>query len=147
MRSNTAHASLMPPLLAACLTLGLFASARAARAGTSGAGNPNLITSADLQELEQAGVRDLYEVVRRLRPHWLEVRTQRSLRLETIILVYHDNTRLGDISTLRGYPLMNVNSIRYLDAAQANLLPGAAGSAHVEGAIVISTAIPQDRRR
>lgn len=111
-------------------------------AGQSRAGserrNPNLITAAEIQEQQAGGVRDLYELVSRQRPAWLQTRTERSLQLETLVLVYHNETRLGGIDALRGYPLLSVTSLRYLDAAQAGLLPGA-GSAHIEGAIVIRT--------
>ena len=115
----------------------------AACAGKSRAGserrNPNLIAAAEIQEMQEAGVRDLYELVSRQRPSWLQTRTERSLQLETAVLVYHNESRLGGVDALRGYPLLLVTSLRYLDAAQAGLLPGA-GSAHVEGAIVIRTA-------
>jgi hypothetical protein len=114
----------------------------AACAGQSRAGSerrsPNLIAAAEIQEQQDAGVRDLYELVSRQRPAWLQTRTERSLQLETTVLVYHNETRLGGAEALRGYPLLSVLSLRYLDAAQAGLLPGA-GSAHVEGAIVIRT--------
>ena len=114
----------------------------AACAGQSRSGserrNPNLIAVAEIHEMQQAGVRDLHELVSRQRPSWLQTRSERSLQLETMVLVYHNETRLGGIEALRGYPLLSVVSLRYLDAAQAGLLPGA-GSPHVEGAIVIRT--------
>ena len=120
----------------------LVASLVAACAGQSRPGaarsNPNLISEAEIQQVQEAGVRDLFELVSRQRPAWLQTRTERSLQLETTVLVYHNETRLGGLDALRGYPLLNVVSLRYLDAAQAGLLPGA-GSAHVEGAIVIRT--------
>ena len=105
----------------------------------SGARSQNLITRAEIEEQRSAGVRDLQELVERLRPRWLTIRSERSLQLQTIVLVYLNNARLGGIEVLRGYPISDgILSLRYLDSAQAGLLPGA-GSAHVEGAIVIST--------
>ena len=125
--------------LALAVTAVCFA---AACAGQSRAGaerrNQNLIAAAEIHEMQQAGVRDLYELVLRQRPAWFQTRGERSLQLETAVLVYHNETRLGGVDALRGYPLLSVVSLRYLDAAQAGLLPGA-GSAHVEGAIVIRT--------
>ena len=101
--------------------------------------NLNVITAAEIAQHRQAGVRDLYELIERIRPRWLAIRSDRSLQLETIVLVYQNSSRLGGIEALRGYLLTPmITSIRYLDAAQAGLLPGA-GSAHVEGAIVIMT--------
>ena len=126
------------PLALAVGLLGLdTACAGQSRAGSERR-NPNLIPAAEIQEQQDAGVRDLYELVSRQRPAWLQTRTERSLQLETTVLVYHNETRLGGTDALRGYPLLAVTSLRYLDAAQAGLLPGA-GSAHVEGAIVIRT--------
>jgi len=107
----------------------------------SGGRNSNMISAAEIAEMQQAGVRDLYELVNRRRPTWLQLRTERSLQLPTTVLVYQNDSRLGGIDVLRGYPLVSVASLRYLDAAQAGLLPGA-GSAHVEGAIVIRTRSP-----
>lgn len=120
-------------LAVACLAVGC-----SARGGTGGGRNMNVITAAEMEEQRQAGVADLYELINRARPRWLQIRNERSLQLETVILVYHRDVRLGGTEVLRGYPLTSVTSIRYLDAAQAMLLPGA-GSAHVQGAIVITT--------
>ncbi|MEX2281849.1 MAG: hypothetical protein WEE89_05155 [Gemmatimonadota bacterium] len=112
--------------------------------GGPGGSNPTLITQNDILRGTQDGVHDLYELIGRIRPRWLQSRMDRSLRLETLIVVYQNNSRLGGIEALRGYPLTNITSIRYLDAAQAGLLPGAAGG-HIEGAIVIST-VPRSGR-
>lgn len=120
--------------VAVCLAAACAGQSRAA----SGRYNPNLIDAPEIQEMQNAGVRDLFELVSRQRPTWLQTRTERSLQLPTAVLVYHNETRLGGVDALRGYPLHSVVSLRYLDAAQAGLLPGG-GSAHVEGAIVIRT--------
>lgn len=109
------------------------------------ASNPNLITRAEIEDARQSGVRDLHELVDRVRPRWLQTRSQRSLALETVVAVYHNETRLGGVEILRGYQLDAVNMLRYLDAAQAMLLPGI-GSAHVEGAIIITTGAGGTRR-
>jgi hypothetical protein len=117
----------------------LGASACAGTRSGASSRNLNVISAAELEQHRQAGVRDLYELIDRIRPRWLAIRSDRSLQLETIVLVYQNNSRLGGIDALRGYLLTPmITSIRYLDAAQAGLLPGA-GSAHVEGAIVIVT--------
>jgi hypothetical protein len=134
-------ASLLLALLSSSAVLGACASG--ARSGSRVAGNPNLITRSEIDEARQSGVRDLYELIERRRPRWLQARAERSINLQTSILVFQNNSRLGGIDALRGYPLGSITSIRYLDAAQAGLLPGG-GGAHVEGAIVISTAIGND---
>lgn len=111
-------------------------------AGTRPSRSSSVITAAEIAEAQRTGVRDLYELIERLHPLWLQIRSERSLRLETVVLVYHNTNRLGGIDVLRGYPLTSITSVRYLDSAQAGLLPGAgSGGTHVEGAIVISTAI------
>jgi hypothetical protein len=123
----------------AIISLALFTTlgCHPASVGQSATRNSNVITAAEIEQQRQAGVRDLYELVQLRRPRWLQLRTDRSLKLETTILVYHGEARLGGVEVLQGYALMGVSSLRYLDAAQAGLLPGA-GSVHVQGAIVIT---------
>lgn len=129
------------PAVMAALTLALVGAACAGTpAGGTSPRNRNLISLEEIEQAREDGVRDLYELIDRIRPRWLLGRNARSLQLQTVIAVYHHEALLGGIDALRGYPLVSVTSIRWLDAAQAMLLPGA-GSTHVEGAIVISTEI------
>lgn len=141
MLGSRPHLPVAPflPWLIACA----IAACAGARPGGTAVSNPNLISISDIEQAREDGVRDLYELIDRSRPRWLIGRTPRSLQLQTVIAVYHHETLLGGVDVLRGYPLVNVTSVRYLDAAQAMLLPGA-GTTHVEGAIVISTALPRD---
>jgi hypothetical protein len=132
MRTPLVRALVLP--LIACA----FAACRSAPRANTVALNPNLLVEAEITRARAEGVRDLYELISRTRPRWLDVRQDRSLRLETSIVVYQNNSRLGGIDALRGYALENIASIRYLDSAQAGQLPGAGGG-HIEGAIVIST--------
>jgi hypothetical protein len=97
--------------------------------------SPNVITA---EEIPGAQARNAYEIVERLRPRWLRVPLDRSARLETVILAYVDDAKLGSVDELRAVPVEGIVSIRYLDAAQAGSLPGA-GSLHVAGAVVVST--------
>lgn len=136
---RSSQPALLPVLVIACLTA---ACATAHPAGMSRR-NPNVISREEIQQGRQAGVRDLYELIERDRPLWLQTRNPRSLQLPTVIAVYHNQMLLGGVDVLRGYQLTSVTSIRYLDAAQAMVLPGA-GSSHFEGAIVISTAVARD---
>ena len=125
----------------------MVACLAAACAGAHSAGmsrrNPNVISLDEMAQAWRDGVHDLYELIERDRPRWLIARNPRSFELPTVIAVYHNETLLGGVDVLRGYQLVSVTSIRYLDAAQAMLLPGAR-SAHIEGAIVISTAVVRD---
>ncbi|HSW31700.1 MAG TPA: hypothetical protein VLH75_19605 [Longimicrobiales bacterium] len=119
-------------LFALALPVGLWGCA-------SGSGGPardrNVISP---EEIEAAQVRTAYELVERLRPLWLRSRGDRSTHLTTEIVVYQDNTMLGDIEMLRSIPIDLVGSVRSLDSAEAGRLAGL-GSRHVERVIMIVT--------
>lgn len=127
--------------VAATLTLvtTAFLTGCSARSAGSSVGNPNLISEEEIRTHIQSGVRDARELIQRIRPRWLQTRGDRSLNLQTSILVYHNQQPIGGPDSLRDFQLSNVRSIRYLDSAAAGSLPGATGL-HVEAAIVISTA-------
>jgi len=119
-------------LLALALPLGLWSCA----SGSQGpARDRNLISA---EEIEGTDLRTAYEVVERLRPLWLRSRGDRSTHLTTEIVVYQDNTMLGDIESLREIPIELVDVIRSLDSAEAGRLAGL-GSRHVERVIMIIT--------
>src|SRR5688500_12827375 len=86
-----ARTRLVLALAAVCMGTACAGQGRVA----SGQRNPQLIAAEEIQEQQDAGVRDLYELVSRQRPSWLQTRTERSLQLETTVLVYHNETRLG----------------------------------------------------
>jgi len=98
-------------------------------------GDRNLISP---DEIQTSDARNAYELIHRLRPLWLQSRGERSLRLQTTVVVYQDGAMLGGIETLEGIPIEIVRSVQALDAAEAGRLPGL-GSRHVERAIMIST--------
>lgn len=114
-----------------------FASLTACAATSAGPRSASgTITSAELDEVSALNA---YEVVQRLRPRWLQVRSGRSLTMGTRVLAYYDNSRLGDIEALRQISIEGIHSIEYLDGAQASAqLPGI-GAEHVAGAIVVRT--------
>ena len=90
------------------------------------------------EEIAASEVRNAYELIQRLRPLWLQSRGDRSIRLETAIVVYQNDTMLGGIDVLENIPIEMVHSVRALSAAEAGRLPGL-GSRHVERAIMILT--------
>jgi hypothetical protein len=111
----------------------------ACTSATSGvATNPRLIARDEIQRYMSGGTSDLYELVQRARPRWLQERSERSLNLETVILVYLNQQRLGGPDALRSLKPDNVMRIRWLDSAAAAALPGARDQ-HVESAIVVET--------
>lgn len=115
----------------------LLAAGGCASAGGGSPQNPNLLTR---DEIASANVSNLYDAVQRLRPRWLTSRGPRSLSgLSTDIVVFQDQSMLGDIEVLRQLAPDIAIQIRYLDGSTATAsLPGL-GSRHVEGAIVIQT--------
>jgi hypothetical protein len=116
--------------VAAILTLACSAAQRA-----GGPGDPTMLLE---DEIAASDARNAYELIEQLRPRWLRERTPRSLRLDTVILVYRDGARFGTIETLQTIPVETIRSIRVLDAAEAGRLPGL-GSQHVERVIMISS--------
>jgi hypothetical protein len=122
-------------LASAAVVIALACSA-SQRAAVSA--NPELIAQEEIEQYMRTGTNNLFELIQRARPRWLESRGDRSLRLETVILVYHNQQRLGGIDALRELRPDNVVRIRRLDSARAGLLPGARDD-HVEAAIVVET--------
>ncbi|HEX9693276.1 MAG TPA: hypothetical protein VGA22_14375 [Gemmatimonadales bacterium] len=103
----------------------------------------NVLTRA---ELDEAGARNLYDAIQRLRPRWLEVRGGiRSINVETEIVVFQEQMYLGDVDELRRMGVDGVWEVRYLDGSTAAArLPGLSDR-HIEGAIVVYLT-PPDRR-
>ncbi len=108
----------------------------------TGNGRMDLLTREEIMGVR--GVTNLYDVVERLRPRWLKVRAQdRSFGLTTSIVVYQNQTLLGDVETLRQLQPGLAYEMKYLDGTTAkNTLPGLAFQGHVAGAIILSTSPP-----
>jgi hypothetical protein len=89
------------------------------------------------------GARNLYDVVERLRPRWLVVRSgMRSFSTETVVAVFQGQLFLGTQDALRNFGTEGVYEIQYLDGATAKAtLPGIADR-HVQGAIVVHMTPP-----
>jgi hypothetical protein len=121
-------------LIPALLALGCFGAPRA-----GGPGDPNMLLE---DEISASTARSAYELIEQLRPRWLRERTSRSLRLDTVILVYRDGARFGPVESLHDIPLQSIRTIRVLDAAEAGQLPGL-GSQHVERVIMVSSTRPR----
>jgi hypothetical protein len=91
-------------------------------------------------EIRAVDVSNLYEVVQRLRPRWLEVRAPRGgFETATMIVVFLDRTLQGGPDELRRMGTEMAASIEYMPGARAQAqLSGIAGR-HVEGAIIVHT--------
>ena len=118
---------------------GVLAAGCGYSAGGSDRADPEYITR---EEIINVDARDLYDVVRRLRPRWINASRragERSFGLSTEVVVYQNQMYLGDIDTLRNWSPSAAWAMEWLDASTASAtLPGL-GSRHVAGAIVIHT--------
>lgn len=122
----------------ALLVLGLLTACASAPAGSKSSTRRDRLTR---DEIMSANVTNLYDVVARLRPQWLEVsqRGDRSFGLQTNVVVFQNQTYLGDVDVLRQLSPESAYQMDFLDGSTAsNTLPGL-GSQHVAGAIVIKT--------
>jgi len=135
------------PIACATLCLAVVATSAGACASSRNApGNPDRIDRAEIEQYMRGGTPNLYELVERARPRWLRGRGERSFVLETQIVVYLNQQKLGPVEMLRQLALDNVTSLRRLDAARAGLLPGASEQ-HTEGAIVVEIVNRTDAAR
>ena len=122
--------------LGACATSGASAegSGTDAQAQTQEQSGPrsdrNTLVAADLQRSQAT---NLYDIIRALRPQWLDVRPQAG---GDPIQVYMDDNRLGGIEVLRTMTTTNIRTIRWLDPSAAQ---GRYGLNNRGGAIAIST--------
>jgi hypothetical protein len=121
----------------------LSACSSATRAGSGGNTRTDLLTREQIMSVPTANT--LYEVIQRLRPRWLETRGgERSFGLTTDIVVYQNQTYLGDVGALSQLSPDMAYELRWLDGPTASsTLPGL-GSRHVAGAIVLYTTPPQE---
>lgn len=88
-------------------------------------------------------VRNLYDLVARLRPRWLEARAGRSMSGPTEIVVFQGQSFLGGVAELRQYGAEYPVWLEYLDAAEAtSRLPGLRDRI-IGGAIVIHLRPPE----
>jgi hypothetical protein len=93
------------------------------------------------EELEANASLNMYDVVQRLRPRWLNTRgTRTTSGTQLELVVYQNLVQLGNVETLRQLRPTMAQRVRFLDAQTASAsLPGL-GSRQVAGAIVIETA-------
>ena len=114
-------------LLSGCGSTG---GSAASRSGT------NTLTQAEIEEI---GAANLYEVVEKLRPRWLQVRAPTSMTEATaaVIGVYVNRTHHGGVEVLRSMPVTGVTTMRYMDGTQASAVLRSAGGTALAGAIVI----------
>lgn len=112
------------------------ASTKPGREGT----NADVITR---EQIMGAGAVNLYEVVSRLRPQWMNIRGTRSFSMESEIVVFQNDMLLGGPDALRQLGPESAWEIRWMDGVRASsTLPGITSGRHIEGAIIVSTRPP-----
>jgi hypothetical protein len=115
-------------------------SACASSGATTGARQqPDLITST---EISASGTTNAWDLINRLRPHWLRPQAVGSIggaAYSQVIVVYVDGQRFGDISSLRTLSVTGIRSLQWLDAARAATVLSEVGSDPIAGAIIIKT--------
>ena len=122
------------------LALGGCASSRSAGDETPARPRPayrrDLIT---IDEIERKHWTNVYEMVAELHGNWLHDRGPDTIIGEPGVLQVHmDGMRLGDVTTLRTIPVMNIATVQYFDPISASARWGL-GYGH--GAILITTQI------
>ena len=104
--------------------------------------SPDRITAVEIQAT--SGAQTAYDLIRRLRPHWLQqAGTTASIaggRISgQVLLVYLDGNRLGTAESLRTLSASGIKSMQYYDAVRAATILREVGSEPISGAIVINT--------
>ena len=103
--------------------------------------SPDRITSVEIEA--SGGAQTAYDLVRRLRPRWLQSGPTGSIGggrvSQQVLLVYLDGNRLGTMDALRTLSASGIKSMQYYDAVRAATVLREVGSDPISGAIVIST--------
>jgi len=129
----------MNRLVALMIPVLVLAIAGCAPAAGAGDGAPrrqaNRITT---EEIRQAQTQNAYDMIRALRPAWLQTRGAQSITNPGAgqVVVYLDGTRAGGAETLRQIPALDVESAHYLSGPEAG---SRFGLDHTGGAILITT--------
>jgi len=127
---------------AVAAVLVLIVAQACASGGAPGAatGGPDRVTTAEIDAT--AGASSAYDLVNRLRPHWLRTPigsiSPRGGSTQ-VILVYLDGIRLGGVSDLRMVSASSLGSMQYLDATRAPTVLRDIGTEPVAGAILLTT--------
>ena len=129
-------------------------AATLACAAAAGAQNPPRNSNQIVrEELQGAQAANAYELIQALRPQWLRekghetIRTQQAERPngrgrievattadEPGIIVYINDSRFGDVDSLRDIPVTGLGSLEFISPAKATMRWG---SGHTKGAIVV----------
>lgn len=95
---------------------------------------PDLLTE---DEIAASGAANAYDLIRNLRPHWLQGRGRKSIMFDSasVPVVYVNGNRYGDVNSLASISKDNITLIEFLNAGDATTLLGVN---HPSGAIMIT---------
>ena len=93
----------------------------------------DVITAADMAAVN---LPTAFDVVERLRPHFLRPRGPTTVVSDTRLVVYQDNLNLGGVEMLRQIRAAELQEIRFLSASDATTR---FGTGHPGGAIIVTT--------
>jgi hypothetical protein len=88
------------------------------------------------EEIARTDHRNALELVQNERPNWLRPRGRTSLLYRVVVVVYVDGVRAGGPEFLSRLNLLDVESIRYYDAREAQ---HRFGVGHTQGALNVIT--------
>lgn len=122
------------------LVIALLALTTACASASSGASaartarDRDVLTSEEIMTSAGGGVEDVYEALRRLRPHFLQGRGTSSMQ-STGVAVYFENTPAGSVEVLKGLRIEHIREVRFLNSSAATLR---FGTGHTDGAVVVT---------
>jgi outer membrane cobalamin receptor len=126
------RAMVLQALMSGVLLAGCGVFPRGAESTAPASGDANLITRAEIDRGQWA---DIYELVRNLRPRWVEPRGTDSVLNPGEVQVYVDGVRLGGVDRLRAMPTSGVDHLEWVDGVTAS---GRWGFNHAHGVIAVS---------
>lgn len=132
-------------VLSIALCSGALVSSACASSGAGAKANVNESSSDKVTSIEiaQAPSNNVYDLIYRLRPHWLRAGATGSIGGGTsrnqVTLVYLDGNKLGGIETLRSLSASGIKSMEWLSASRASVVLSDIGSDPVAGAISLHT--------
>jgi hypothetical protein len=106
------------PMLLAIIMIPAALASCASGGGERSGSSPDLISAEDLEGMS---VSSAYEAIRRLRPRWLTTRGTQSIQDSSAgqPVVFVDDIRFGDTSSLQSMRISDIVSIRYINARDA----------------------------
>ncbi|MBW3552915.1 MAG: TonB-dependent receptor plug domain-containing protein [Gemmatimonadetes bacterium] len=122
--------------MALAVVTGLMMTACASTGGADENGSSSSRNVITAEQLENMSNQSVYDVVRKLKPTWLQRRGHVSFRGNTELLVILDDSQFHDFSLLTSMTAANVEEIRYMDPRKATNKYGIRASG---GAILLTT--------